>query len=202
MTPKAMAVETGSLSAKEILKKIFHAKSDDEILERVSSGLKRTPVNSFTASARLRSRRTAKFLKRFWSDFHSLGEEDRKDVAQELVSKLKQSPEFRSTRRGGRPKGIAGDTSRWIVMAAALSLLGCSEAGMVRLLYPGSYSDHSNAYGSDLAAAGKDAVRQFLKRHAVAINQQKAGMTEKLAIQIVRGNITEKNAEQIVRLEP
>ncbi|MFY9529433.1 MAG: hypothetical protein WAR24_11030 [Candidatus Acidiferrales bacterium] len=200
---EAMArVETGSLTAKKILKKIFHAKSNDEILERASSRLKGTPVNSFTASARLRSPRTAKFLKRFWSDFHSLGEEDRKDAAQEIVSKLRQSTEFRSTKKGGRPRGITRDTNWRIMMAAALSFLGCSEAGMVRFLYPGLYSDHSNASGTDYALAGREAVRKFLESHAGAINQQKVDITKKLAIQIVRGSITKKNAEQIVRLEP
>jgi hypothetical protein len=187
-------VETSSLTAKEILRKIFHAKSNKKILHKVSSRMRGIRVNSFTSDAFLISYRAGKFLKGFWRDFQSLRAEDRRDVAHVIAAKLMESPEFRGTKKGGRPRGATKDTNWRIAIAAALSVLGCSEAGMLQYLYPGFYSDHSNASGIDCLSLGRGKMCKFLERNAVAINHQRAGMTRDLAIRIVRGSITKRSA--------
>jgi len=79
-------------------------------------------------------------------------------------------------RKVGRPRGRQGkDTSRQIVLAAALCLQGYSHPKMLPYLYPGQHDKE----------AGRKAVQKFLKRHASAINHQTTTMTSEHAKQLL-----------------
>jgi len=187
-------VSSGSLRAKDILKKAFactDSLTNDEVLRQIgnvfAAGV--TRLGSCTGSAWLISSKAGEFLEAFWSDLQSLNEGDREAVIVRIQVRLEQSEKVRG---GGRPKGAkAQDFEQQIRLAAALQFLGCSRAGMVPFLYPAQHCEE----------AGKWAIDKLLSRDAVLIEQEYIEMNEALALKIVKAHVTVELAERIVRLD-